>query len=369
MVLFWLVTLPKARADQNYWVYLPTPPLLHPVTWEDRRVPIYINDTKILGLPSDDHIWYQKQDNYTYSGLSMHQPICFTTNASSSSCIYLQHTSEGDGSVTAPGTHWDVDFLYPVMNCSARGPGIPPQRVKACSGQIPSSNFGIEWTTCHSNETVCNDYICDWAKYSAACQPTEQTAGLWTSNNRTWQTDLWKLTASLGYITISKANVSKAPSGVISGSGSSWNVSVRACVPEPYALLVGSIIISTDNNTGVITTNCTACILTNCINQTSQDVVILIQPAFVFLPVNLTGPWYDDTGLAVIQQIQNQLSRGKRFIGLLIVRITAVLVCIIILVLLCSCRMLTSQFSQVYVEMKHLQLQQDKDKPIPLHIL
>lgn len=152
--LFWLITLLTAKADGNYWAYLPNPPLLHPVTWEDKLVPIYVNDTKILGLPSNEHIWYQRQEHYNYSGLSMHLPICFTTNASVSSCVYLQHTSEGDGNELAPGSHWDVDLLYPKMNCSTKGPGIPPQRVKACSGCVSSSNYGIEWMTCHSNETA-----------------------------------------------------------------------------------------------------------------------------------------------------------------------------------------------------------------------
>lgn len=323
VVLLWLLSLPGFRAEV-LWTYLPNPPLLHPVTWEDPRVPVYVNDTKILGLPSASHIWFQWQEGYNYSGSSMHTPICFGKNVSEY-CLRLQHTTVGDGKETAAGIHWDVDYLYPLLNCTRKGIGPYPQKVKACSGKVPGNNNGVEWVTCHSNETVCNDQICDWTKLDGTCHPTGQVAGLWTGNNRTWQSELWKLTASMDYITISKANVTRCPSGSISGSGSSWNVSVSACVPEPYALLIGQLNIQRDNSTGMITLNCSSCVLSNCVNNTNEQVAILFQPSFVFLPVNLTGLWYEESGLAVLQQAQNQLIRGKRFIGLLIAGITALI--------------------------------------------
>lgn len=318
----WVTYMPPIiKANETYWAYLPNPPLLHPVTWEDQRIPVYVNDTKTLGLPSSDHIWLQWHAGLNYSGVSMHLPICFSRN--NSNCTIIQRVDNMDTNQTVSGIHWDVDMLYPKFNCSLKTAGKPPQRIRPCMPRNTYSDRMIEWRTCHANTSVCNQIICDWTEMGSDCQPTQQVAGLWTGNNHTWQSDLWKLVAAMDYITISRANVSFAPTtGVLSGSGSSWNVSVSACVPEPYALVIGEVQILTDTQ-GVLTTTCTQCILTNCVNSTKRDVLIVIQPSFVFLPTNITGPWYDDKGLAVLQQAQIQLIRGKRFIGLLIAGITA----------------------------------------------
>ena len=40
-----------------YWAYFPDPPLLQPVGWEGRSIPIYTNDTVALGGFSDTIIW------------------------------------------------------------------------------------------------------------------------------------------------------------------------------------------------------------------------------------------------------------------------------------------------------------------------
>ena len=53
------------------------------------------------------------------------------------------------------------------------------------------------------------------------------------------------------------------------------------------------------------------------------SVMVLHQPSFVMLPVNVTGPWYCDRGLQVLKEINTALSRQKRFIGLLITGLVA----------------------------------------------
>ena len=52
--------------------------------------------------------------------------------------------------------------------------------------------------------------------------------------------------------------------------------------------------------------------------------MILHQPAFVMLPVNVTGPWYAERGLQVIEELKNALCRQKGVVGLIIAGITAV---------------------------------------------
>lgn len=322
LFFLWLLTFPVGRAE-NLWAYLPNPPLLHPVTWDDLQVPVYVNDTKILGLPSAAHIWPQWRDGYSYLGVSKFPPICFTVNDSLPHCVRLRHTLESDENQARSGIYWKVKYLYPIFNCSNRGTGPLPQKMKVCSKRVSQSSGGIDWKSCHDNWTVCNAQICERAPLDADCHPTQQVARLWTRNNKTWQTDLWKLTASLGRITVYKVNVTVSPHGIL-GNGSAWNVSTTACVPEPYALLIGPLNLSRSNDSGVYSLNCTNCALANCVNaSTEYPVAILFQPSFVFLPVNLTEPWYEERSLELLDRVRNQLTRGKRFIGLLIAGITA----------------------------------------------
>lgn len=71
--------------------------------------------------------------------------------------------------------------------------------------------------------------------------------------------------------------------------------------------------------------SCKNCHLTNCITNIplGKQVVVLHQPAFVMLPVNISEPWYSDKGLQVWEELSGALSRPRRFIGLLIAGITA----------------------------------------------
>ncbi|KAF6390335.1 hypothetical protein mRhiFer1_007905 [Rhinolophus ferrumequinum] len=55
-LLMTLMTLNNAEEDQTYWAYVPDPPILHPAVWDGSEIPVYVNDTHALGLPSDGHI-------------------------------------------------------------------------------------------------------------------------------------------------------------------------------------------------------------------------------------------------------------------------------------------------------------------------
>lgn len=130
--------------------------------------------------------------------------------------------------------------------------------------------------------------------------------------------------ASMDYFTVSKTNAT-IKNSILSGSGSSWNVSVTANVPDPYALLIGNITIDLGNEAQIYNISCINCSLSNCINSSVSTVVILQQPAFVFLPVNISGNWYGNTGIAVLQKVEQALSRTKRFVVLLVAGITALI--------------------------------------------
>ena len=76
-----------------------------------------------------------------------------------------------------------------------------------------------------------------------------------------------------------------------------------------------------DNNT----VNCTNCQITNCVNYTLSNFLIVKQPDYVYLPVNLTKDWYDDKGLAILEHTTTELLlRSKRVIGMIIAEIASV---------------------------------------------
>lgn len=77
----------------------------------------------------------------------------------------------------------------------------------------------------------------------------------------------------------------------------------------------------------VYNVSCERCNLTNCITSVEEGtkVVVLYQPAFVMIPVNITGPWYDEKSLQVWKEVNIALACTKRFVGLLIAGITALI--------------------------------------------
>ena len=97
----------------------------------------------------------------------------------------------------------------------------------------------------------------------------------------------------------------------------------RACVPHPYALLVGSVKIQPGLRNYDVT--CNNCTLTNCIrgitNQTR--VLVLRQPAFVMVPVKINGSWYDERGLELWREVEGALMHYHRGIGLIILGFVA----------------------------------------------
>ena len=135
-----------------------------------------------------------------------------------------------------------------------------------------------------------------------------------------FQTEIWKLAAALGcegsYLQVG----SKVRHGYL------WNLTMRyprACVPHPYALLVGSVNIQPGLQNYDVT--CNNCTLTNCIrgitNQTR--VLVLRQPAFVMVPVKINGSWYDERELELWREVEGALMRYHRGIGLKILGFVA----------------------------------------------
>ena len=82
-----------------------------------------------------------------------------------------------------------------------------------------------------------------------------------------------------------------------------------------------------DNNT----VNCTNCQITNCVNYTLSNFLIVKQPDYVYLPVNLTKDWYDDKGLGILEHATTELLlRSKRAIGMILPGMAVLIVSIMV---------------------------------------
>ena len=109
------------------------------------------------------------------------------------------------------------------------------------------------------------------------------------------------------------------------GIGYGFQTSVSACVKAPN-LLIGHVKITFVSST-VFNVSCIDCTLSNCVCvlKTGMSVMVVYQPAFVLLPVNITGPWYSEKSLQVLKEVSQALSRSKRVVGLIIAGIAALI--------------------------------------------
>ena len=77
----------------------------------------------------------------------------------------------------------------------------------------------------------------------------------------------------------------------------------------------------------VFNVSCIGCALSNCVSvlKPGMSVMVVYQPVFVLLPVNITGPWYPEKSLQVLEEVSRALSRNKRIVGFIIAGIAALI--------------------------------------------
>jgi hypothetical protein len=129
------------------------------------------------------------------------------------------------------------------------------------------------------------------------------------------QKDIWWLVAAMGPVTVS--------------STQHYQI-ITACISPPYLLLKGHVTIAECSNRTPYPDydiTCEHCILTNCINNSrpldQKRILIGKQPALVMLPVQINGTCYDNPGVQALLEIQKDLTRHKRVIGLIIAGVLA----------------------------------------------
>ena len=62
-------------ANHTYWGYVPNPPLLRPIMWEDSSVPIFINDSFWLPGPFDLSFSLKPEEAQQLSNVSVNYTV------------------------------------------------------------------------------------------------------------------------------------------------------------------------------------------------------------------------------------------------------------------------------------------------------
>ncbi|XP_021110985.1 uncharacterized protein LOC110348363 [Heterocephalus glaber] len=256
-----------------------------------------------------------RPDRLNYMGSGTGTPICFS-KSNKTGCIRLSaHTLTGKQVDQCKGRITGVRLHLPV---GMETTGVVPQTFPPC-GRRECSNKTIPWKRCAAdapvryNITGFDTYVLDWSEsrdhastpmYNSPCPSPPSfsemvfSAGLWWSDKGYAQTYIWKLAAALDEVKAQPEN-SHHPKG-----------NVTACVMCSYVLLKGNVTIVKGNDYYNVT--CINCQIRNCITRTENQVMVLQQPAFVMMPVNVMEAWYADQGLQVFEEINKALSRQKK---------------------------------------------------------
>lgn len=307
-----------------YWAYVPNPPLLQAVTWRHVPVPVYTNATHVLGGHHNGHI-KPANASVNFSGLADDWPICFTRRNDSAGCVVLDYYTIHSNNMTADNlTQWEV-WVTGLGKWAAGGNETRWQPdLRLCEPDPVNHTRQPFWMACRGETGTRYNFsgqsLVDWGARTPLPGVRKYSVPLseryWTTGGPV-QGELWRLVAGLG----TTVQWSKR---TLENSYSINPVKVQACVPSPYALLLGEVKIQKANNTWRI--NCTGCMLRNCImfldNRTQM--LVVHQPSFVFLPVNVSK-WYSSPGWQVIELATQALARPRRAIGLIIAGIAALI--------------------------------------------
>ncbi|XDA91091.1 hypothetical protein R6Z07M_019735 [Ovis aries] len=313
-------------AAAAFWAYIPNPPMIQSLGWDREVVPVCVNDTSLLGGKSDIHISPQ-QANISFYSLTTQYPMCFSYQSQHPYCIQVS-----------------ADISYPRVTISGIDEktgkrsyldGTRPLNIPFCDKHL-SIGIGIDtpWTLCRARvASVYNinnadtTLLWDWAPGGTPDFPEYQGQHppiLSVNTAQIYQTELWKLLAAFGHGNrlYLQPNISGSKYGNVGVTGFLYP---RACVPYPFMLIQGHVDITLLLN--ICHLNCSNCILTNCIRGVAkgEQVIIVKQPAFVMLPVEITEAWYDETALELLQRINTALSRTKRSVSLIVLGIVSLI--------------------------------------------
>ena len=134
----------------------------------------------------------------------------------------------------------------------------------------------------------------------------------YTTKGKTfWQPEIWRALAA-------------TPLVILSWPENDSTYSVLACLPSPYVFLFTNdskrLHIQMNYSGGPNIVCCKQCMLSSCLTPQYNicSFVVLQRPPYLMVPVAVNTYWYDNYGLAVLQQLQD-LMHSQWFGGIIII--------------------------------------------------
>ena len=121
-----------------------------------------------------------------------------------------------------------------------------------------------------------------------------------TKKQTYWQPEIWRALAATAPVSLYLPDS---------------NSSVLACLPSPYVFLFNNdskrlnVCMNYSGGPNIVT--CEQCMLSSCLTPKYNvcSFVVLQHPPYLMIPVTVTSHWYDNYGLAVLQQLQNLMGQ------------------------------------------------------------
>ena len=126
-----------------------------------------------------------------------------------------------------------------------------------------------------------------------------------------WQPEIWRALATTSLVTLSRPE-------------NDSTYSVLASLPSPYVFLFTNdskrLHIQMNYSGGPNIVYCEQCMLSSCLTPQYNicSFVVLQRPPYLMVPVAVNTYWYDNYGLAILQQLQD-LMCSQRFVGIIII--------------------------------------------------
>lgn len=250
------------------------------------------------------------------------------------------------------GEEWN---LYEIVGDEAStfwGLGMRPPGYLPCPRELSFSVLGPIWKECIqeipqiiSLPDIPGLSITDWSKalrnqnegHFAHPSDLQRThlhlhnvtipGGLFTTEEMIYP-ELWKLLAALGPVTVKVGDNGFA-------RATRLDFFIKACIPCLFLLIVGPgtvlpyVFKGSKGRYLTYHVACNECVLTNCVPISSPNrrnlptmFFLVMQPPYVLLPVEVEDPWYANYGYQLALELQAQVKRVKRFLGLLLAGIT-----------------------------------------------
>uniref|UniRef100_A0A8I3W061 Retroviral envelope protein GP41-like domain-containing protein n=1 Tax=Callithrix jacchus TaxID=9483 RepID=A0A8I3W061_CALJA len=315
----------------------------------------------IFGTPSAAHI-YPQSANYTFFGQSISPPMCFHAAKLYSMPFYIEDPHYTPVTTAQPSPshcfnlgircsfayrglealpkntpqftrNWITSYIGLRESLEVTPAKLPIYDQQPCYKTNKSLDLAPVWRSCLAPSAhALHSYLVTGFPLYDWSVPSPHLSGIYQYESPgAWNTPLYTTASGKNYSSLWRFFLAIHPSTVYTVLGSNvakpvQTFSISSCVAAPYALLLGPVSFQVQN--GHYTISCINCILTNCIDASMfpvDTILVVHQLPYVMLPVNISGPWYDEHSYSLFYKTQSLFLRcQKHFLGMLIAGIVAI---------------------------------------------